>query len=513
MMNSSHGKSTVALPSVLIVDESPRNRSEIAQHLNDYRWTVREAATGQEGLVAASAKPSVIVVDEVLPDMTGREFRDRILSKPELRQIPVLIVSANEIDRTSEIWSESRELYLTKPVNLQELVATVKGLFQLRRVADQSESSHSRMTRMIDSMMEGVITVDRSGTLLTLNPAALTIYGFVVRGEKPRDLDEMDQLFEHLRLDGTPLPRSEWPVTRAFAGEVVRGFEICLVQKKTGRSWVGSFNATLLSDPMGSSENDIVLITVFDVTARRADEASLEKKVADRTASLRDAISQMEEFSYTVSHDLRAPLRSIKGYAEVLVNDYAGKLKGEAANYLERIIENGNRMERLVNDVLTMSRISSTKLRLERVELNPLLESIIREYPNFHPSDAQITVEPLPAVIGHESLCTQVFANLLGNAAKFVPEGTMPRIRVWAEDRGAFTRVNVRDNGIGIAPEFHQKIFGMFERLDPENHFGGTGIGLAIVRRAAEKMNGRVGVESAEGAGSLFWVDLPKATA
>jgi PAS domain S-box-containing protein len=495
---------------VLIVDESPANRAKLATHLSDHRWTVHEADSGRAGLDLAEKGASIVVVDEKLPDMTGVDFRTALKAKSDLRRIPVIVISTENLG-SSDTWDEDAEIYLTKPINLQELVATMKGLFQLGVAAAKSVGNLTQLSLMIDSMMEGVITVSRDGRILTMNPAARKIYGWSNAELLPRDLDEMDSYYERLRLDGAPLPRHEWPVFRAMRGEIVRGHEIRISNRATGRTWIGSFNATPLREHGG--RHDLIILTVFDVTARKADEAELERKVLERTSSLREAINQMEEFSYTVSHDLRAPLRSIKGYAEVLANDHANKLKGEAASFLERIIENGNRMERLVNDVLTMSRISSTKVRLEPIDLNALLQAIVREYPNLQANIAQITIDPLPMVNGHESLCTQVFANLLGNAAKFVPVGTVPKIHVWVEPHGEYVRLNVRDNGIGIAAEFHQKIFGMFERLDPENHFGGTGIGLAIVRRAAEKMNGRVGLESTEGQGSLFWVDLPKATA
>lgn len=238
---------------------------------------------------------------------------------------------------------------------------------------------------------------------------------------------------------------------------------------------------------------------------------NIEQKIAERTSALRDSISQMEEFSYTVSHDLRAPLRSIKGYAEVLLTEYSHRLRGEGPHYLERIIDSGDRMEKLVNDVLKISRISSSQLSLQPVDLNILLDRMIREYPSLSAEAAQISVEKIPLVIGQESLCTQIFANLLGNAVKFVRQGMVPKIRISGYLKGDVVRIIVSDNGIGISPEFHQKIFGMFERLDPDNRYGGTGIGLAIVRRAAEKMNGKVGLESDGRSGSRFWVELPAA--
>ncbi len=513
---------------ILLIVENDSDRAAIANHLAAQHWVVAEAATGRDGLALIKNSPRLIIVEEKLADMSGKDLRTLLRAGAATQHLPVLILkpaeALNENAPSDPASADQHELFLTQPVDAKELIATIKGVLRLRLAEAKLENSLARLELVIDSMIEGVITVDREGNFTSMNPAALKIYGFSQADEMPPEIDAQEPLIERTRLDGSPLPRAEWPIFRALKGEVVRGCELRIVRKDTGKVWIGSFNATPLRN-LGSG-GDAVILTVFDITARKADEAALreaqaklknyadelEQKVADRTASLREAISQMEEFSYTVSHDLRAPLRSIKGYAEVLVHDHSAKLKGDAARFLERIIENGNRMERLVNDVLTISRISSTKLRLEPVDLNPLLQSIILEYPNLNASVAKITIEPLPVVIGHESLCTQVFANLLSNAAKFVPTGTMPLISVWAQPFDHLVRINVKDNGIGIGPEFHQKIFGMFERLDPENHYSGTGIGLAIVRRAMEKMNGRVGVESDGHSGSLFWIELPRAS-
>lgn len=237
----------------------------------------------------------------------------------------------------------------------------------------------------------------------------------------------------------------------------------------------------------------------------------LERKVSSRTAKLQETISELQAFSYTVSHDLRAPLRAMQSYAQVLQQDYAERLDEVANEYLTKIVSAGGRLDRLIQDVLTYSRISRADVTLRPVNLDRLVRDIIDQYPMLQAPAGSVTIEgPLPDVLAEESSATQCFSNLLGNAVKFVPKDRIPEIRLSAEDAGPMVRVWVKDNGIGIAPEHHERIFKMFERVDPSKKYDGTGIGLAIVRRAMERMGGRVHLESTLGAGSQFCLEFKK---
>jgi signal transduction histidine kinase len=237
--------------------------------------------------------------------------------------------------------------------------------------------------------------------------------------------------------------------------------------------------------------------------------SSLETRVAERTIELQRMVEEMEAFSYSVSHDLRAPLRSLAGYARALQEDHAAELSPAARGYLERITRAAQRMDNLTQDVLAYTRATQGEVAIAPVDLDPLVLEVIEQYPALGSLAGKIQIRgPLGRVLGHAPSLVQCFSNLLGNAMKFIPPGTAPRIEVESTRRGLWRRVSVRDNGIGIDAAHHQRIFRMFERA-AGRQVPGTGIGLAIVKKAVERMGGNVGVISAPGEGAEFWIELP----
>jgi len=239
----------------------------------------------------------------------------------------------------------------------------------------------------------------------------------------------------------------------------------------------------------------------------------LEERVQERTKKLMETISELEAFSYTVSHDLRTPLRSIHGYADALLEDHAASLNDEGKHFLSKISAGATRLDVMVRDVLAYSRIAKGEIQLEDVNIAEVIRDVVETYPHLRAPE-RILVEPLPKVRAQTGYLTQCVSNLLGNAVKFVPEGRQPKIRIWSETEpdGKNARIYFEDNGIGIAPQHFARIFEIFGRVHPERTYEGTGIGLAIVRKAAERMGGSVGVTSEFGKGSRFWLSLKKAT-
>jgi signal transduction histidine kinase len=238
--------------------------------------------------------------------------------------------------------------------------------------------------------------------------------------------------------------------------------------------------------------------------------ADLERLVAARTAELRATIEDLEHFSYTITHDMRAPLRAMHGFARMLIDDDGGLSDDQRADFLQRIATAAARMDRLILDALDYSRAVRTELPLERVDTRKLLDGMMASYPELESSRDRIHVAPdLPCVLANEAGLTQCFSNLLSNAIKFVDPVRPLSVVIRAERRGAVARIWFEDEGIGIPPEMTARVFGLFQRAS--RSYDGTGIGLALVKKVAECMGGRVGFESEPGVGSRFWLEFPLA--
>lgn len=237
----------------------------------------------------------------------------------------------------------------------------------------------------------------------------------------------------------------------------------------------------------------------------------LELHVRDRTNKLQEKVAELEAFSYSVSHDLRAPLRALQAYASVLMEEHEPKLDAQGKYCLERISKAAIRLDQLTQDVLAYSRVARNEITVAPVDLDRLVTEIVEQYPSFQSFAKCISVSrPLHPVLGHEASLTQCLSNLLGNALKFVAPGVTPAVELWTENNCSFVKILVRDNGIGIPADAHARIFRIFERAHNDKRYDGSGIGLAIVRKATERMGGEIGLESAPGAGSTFWLKLKK---
>jgi signal transduction histidine kinase len=271
---------------------------------------------------------------------------------------------------------------------------------------------------------------------------------------------------------------------------------------------------------------------------------TLETKVAERTVKLHETIAQLESFSYSIAHDLRAPIRALRGYCDILQHEFTLPQGGEAI--VARLQRASNRLDALTRDLLKFSKISRQDVLLEPVDVAEVVNDILLITPGLN-RDVLTIEPPLEHVLAQRSLLQQCLANLFDNALKFAAPDRPPRILVRCERRwdtadestdsltrafnpatppddaprpqistapatpAARIRIWIEDNGVGIAPESHQKIFGIFERVSGHDHIEGTGIGLAIVASATHQMSGTCGVESTPGVGSRFWLEFAAA--
>jgi len=240
--------------------------------------------------------------------------------------------------------------------------------------------------------------------------------------------------------------------------------------------------------------------------------ASKNEALEERTARLQETVGELESYSYSISHDMRAPLRAMRGYIDILLEECSEVLTGPHGDYLARISAGAQRMDRLIQDVLTYSVTARGDFPIEDVDVDKLARDIIDQYPSIRTAQAKITLAaPLPRVRGNVAALTQVISNLLDNAVKFVVPGQPATVRLRAEAADGYVRLWFEDQGIGIAAKDFDRIFGIFNKLHPPGQYDGTGIGLSIVRKAVQRMGGTIGVESEEGRGARFWIRLPAA--
>jgi PAS domain S-box-containing protein len=385
----------------------------------------------------------------------------------------------------------------------QRLIGTHTDITTLKEHEAALTRSNERLHALFHNMEEGVVlhelVRDAHGhpsnyLIVAVNPRFEALTGLRAENVVGRTGDA---------AYGTPTP----PYLETFGDVAVRGRPIHF---ETYFSPLDRYFSISVA-PWGEGGFATIFTDVSDRKRAEAEilrlNAELEQRVAERTTELQTSIRDLESFSYTVSHDLRAPLRAINGFASLLAEAEGERLTADGRGLLDRVVSNTRRMSQLIDDILEYSRVGRTRLAPARTDLHRLVEEVIGELRPAYPA-AEIVLNPLPPARVDAAMMRQVFANLVGNALKFSSKCSAPRIEIGTRAAGAATEYYVRDNGAGFDMHYADKLFGMFQRMHGAMEFPGTGVGLAIVKRLIERHGGSIRAEAAPGQGAAFYFTL-----
>jgi PAS domain S-box-containing protein len=364
---------------------------------------------------------------------------------------------------------------------------------------------------VLDSMAEGLVAADEHGKFLIWNPAAQRIVGY---GPTDLGIQEWSAHYGQYLPDGiTPLPAEQNPLARAIRGEACTTEIFLRNRAVAGGIWIEA-NATPLKDTDGMVRGGVVAFR--DITQRRTDEYEirklndeLESRVSERTAQLEAANKDLAAFSYSVSHDLRAPLRAVDGFSHAVLEDFGPQLPEEGRRQLQMISEGAQRMGDLIDDLLRFSQLGRKPLEKEWVDADELVRAVVANLiAQDEPRHPNICVSKLPSCQCDPALFRQVWVNLVSNALKYSSKRAQANIEIGCKEQDGENVYFIRDNGTGFDMRYADKLFGVFQRLHLAEDFEGTGVGLAIVHQVIKRHDGRVWAEAKVDHGATFYFTL-----
>jgi PAS domain S-box-containing protein len=384
-------------------------------------------------------------------------------------------------------------------------VVTFEDVTEAKVATRELQESETRLTGIVEGAMEGVLAVNPRNEIVLFNAAAEAIFGYS-RSEM------LDKPLNELIPAAARESHFEQMGAAAYEARKMVGKRLVHGLRKDGTEIAINVQIARLL----LHEEYLYVAFVRDITDELKSErdlmhlmATLEERVEERTRELSDAYSELERFSFSVSHDLRAPLRAINGFAGILEKSLGPLLIGDNRKYLERVLANGKRMDELLDGVLTYSRSTRRTPVLVSCNLDKLLGEVVELYSAQYPA-ASIEVGPLGTMVGDPIMLRQIFENLVSNALKYSSKDANPTVTIWREQSASQFEIDVRDNGCGFEMENAGYLFTLFHRMHGESEYPGSGIGLAIVKRLVEFHVGKIGFQSAPGKGSTFRVIFPR---
>jgi PAS domain S-box-containing protein len=522
------------------ITERKRVEEALRQSENRYKEETRELEalykSAPWGLILVDRNLRYVRINDVLAETVGLPA-SQIIGRTIREMVPVLadqtepnyrrVIDTGESLLNFEVHGRTREqpqrerdwlvsYYPLKDANglVTSVNSIVVDITERKQAEAALRQSEERFRTAFAGAAVGMTLMDSDGRFREVNPSFCCIMGFTREELLRKDFRSV--------IYPPDLDRTVELIGQLLAGQVSNFvIEKRFVTKGGGIVWAQS-SVSLLADSGG--QGTTVLAITEDITRRKQAEESLrltreqlahhaetlERRVAERTASLEETIRSLEGVLYHIAHDLRAPLRTLAGFTQLLVEAVGPQLDESTKASAERIIAAAKRMDQLILDLLAYGRLGHLRPSFRRVALVEQIEGVLLQMTaEVKARNAKVQlVEPMPAVRADPALLSQALTQLVRNAVTFVAPGVVPQVRLWAERLEGMVRLWVQDNGIGIEPEHWERIFRVFERLHRANEYTGTGIGLAIVRKGMERMGGSVGVESRPGEGSRFWLEL-----
>jgi PAS domain S-box-containing protein len=534
------------LGKILVVDDTTANLQLLTNLLTAHGYCVYPASDGELALeFVQSTLPDLILLDIRMPEMDGYEVCRRLKADERTRSIPIIFISIleDEHDKVKGFQAGAVD-YITKPFQAEEVLARVRIHLHIQELTDHLEhkvaertkalhAANAQLQRELAERKQVEAALRQSETLLNTTQRLAKIGGwdwdveqqvsfwteetYRIHGFEPQVFAPGSA--DYINRSLTCYDPADRPViSAAFEHCVEQGegydLEFPFTSADGCRKWIRT-SATAVRE-----EGRIVKIVgnIMDITERKAAEEALhrlntelDRRVLERTAELNAANKEMHAFTYTVSHDLRAPLRHIDGFLELLRKKAGTALDEQSWHYMETISEAAQKMGLLIDDLLSFSRMGHHAMTFQPVDFGSLVRDVIHELePDFAGRDIEWRISNLPAVGGDPSLLRMVLNNLIANALKFTRPRQKARIEIGSiPDETSETVIFVRDNGVGFDMDYVDKLFGVFQRLHRAEEFEGTGIGLANARRIIARHGGRTWAEGSVGQGAAFYFSLP----
>jgi PAS domain S-box-containing protein len=478
--------------------------------------TVRRAAEARYRGLLEAAPDAMVVVDQagaivLLNVQAEKQFgyhRDELVGQPVTNIIPEGFAErliADDLRSTEEALAQvigtGLELVALRkdgtefPIELMlSPLQSAEGILVTAAIRDISvrQAADARYRGLLEAAPDAMVVVDQAGAIVLLNVQAEKQFGYsrdeligqAVTNIIPEGFAE--------RLIADDLRSAE----DALAQRIGTGLELT-AKRRDG----SQFPIELMLSPLESVDGILVTSAIRDISVRKAAEADLLRTVEE----LNRSNEELGQFAYIASHDLQEPLRMVASYTQLLSKRYKGQLDDDADEFIGFAVDGANRMQRLIEDLLTYSRVGTKGAELSETSSEAALQqAIVNLRGAIEDAGAVVTNDPLPTVMADDTQLTQLFQNLVGNAIKY-QNGATPQVHVSAtrtrDRRWGFA---VKDNGLGIDPQYFERIFGMFQRLHKREEFAGTGIGLAICKKIVERHGGTISVESQPGQGSTF---------